>query len=233
VAAIALLALLLVSGCGGGSDSTSTAQRKATTAPPAAAQAPAKQPSPSPSKGEGKDSNGHAAEREKAAKAPPLHDASSSFTPKPHHDSGGGAHQFATKGGDNSIQEAGSEAGESEFDQASVALHTYLDARAAGAWRDACSVLAPSVAESLSQLSAQARAGHKPLSCPPLIAALSAGVPPVALREAAQADVGALRVNGDGGFLLFHGPGGTEYFMPMAKEGETWKVAAIAASPLG
>jgi hypothetical protein len=146
-----------------------------------------------------------------------------------HHDSGGGADQFETKGGDNSIQESGSEAGSSELALAAAALHGYLDARAAGQWATACTYLANGVIVQLSQLSGSARK----LPCAKLLAGLAAGVTSGAAREAAQADVGALRVNGDSAFLLLHGAHGIDYFIPMAREGAEWKVAAIAPSALG
>lgn len=37
---------------------------------------------------------------------------------------------------------------------------------------------------------------------------------------------------GDRGFLLFHGVLGADYFMPMAREGGMWRVAAIAPSAI-
>jgi hypothetical protein len=145
-----------------------------------------------------------------------------------HHDSGGGANQFKTQGGDNSIQESGSEAGNSEFVQAAAALHGYLDARAFGRWAEACAYLAPAVVTQLGQLAGSS----KKIPCTKLLASLSAGLPPGALREAAVADVGTLRVDGDSAFLLFHGAHAVDYFVPMARDGDEWKVAAIAPSAL-
>src|SRR6476659_1017933 len=71
-----------------------------------------------------------------AKQAPPAPEPR--FTPRAHHDSGGGSQQFITKGGDNSIQEFGSEPSASEFEQAATVLQGALDARAVGAWRVAC-----------------------------------------------------------------------------------------------
>lgn len=200
---LGIVLALFVTGCGGGGDTSST---------PVAADAG--QPSTS---------------------APSADDNSASFSPKPHHDSGGGTQQFETKGGDNSIQEAGSEASPSETDLAAAALHTYLDARAAGAWRTACGVLVSPVAESIARLGSEEKGSGGQAergSCAALMASLSGGISPAALREAARADVGALRMVGDSGYVLFHGAEG-DYFMPMAKEGGVWRVAALAASPLG
>ena len=159
---------------------------------------------------------------------PAADDTSDSFTPPQHSDSGGGAAQFRAKGGDNSLQDSGSEASSSELDQAAAALHGYLDARAAGAWADACSYMASGVAESLAQFAG----GTRGQGCPQLLAALSAGMPDYVKQIITQADVGSLRVDGDSGFLLFHGAHNTDYFMPMAREDGKWKVAALAASAL-
>lgn len=142
-----------------------------------------------------------------------------------------GTAQFETKGTDNSIQESGSEAGPAELAEAATVLHAYLDARAAGSWAAACKYLAPGVTAQLAQLASQG-GGEKAPGCTALLGAFSAAVPAAALREVAVADVGALRVEGESGFLLFHGAHGVDYFIPLRREGGRWKVAAIAPSPL-
>lgn len=159
------------------------------------------------------------------AGAQPEHPA---FKPRPHHDSGGGAAQFEAEGGDNSIEEFGGEGSGSDFDEAAAALHGYLDARAARAWSGACGYLAAGVGRMLVE-----QLGGGKGSCAEVLAGISAGVPESALREAAVADVGSFRAEGDSGYLLFHGAGGSAYFIPMAREGGRWKVAALAASGLG
>lgn len=156
-----------------------------------------------------------------------VHEIGHSSGPSQKKQSASGAAAFEAKGADNSIQESGSEAPASELDSAATALHGYLDARAAADWGKACSFMASPVAASLSQLT-----GEKGSSCAKTMKALSAGLPAAALKEAAIAEVGALRVKGDSAFLLFHGAHGSDYFIPMAREGSAWRVAAIAASPL-
>ncbi len=148
------------------------------------------------------------------------------FTPPAHRDSGGGARQFEARGGDNSIQESGQEASGSDFGEAAAALHAYLDARAAGAWAVACEYLAPGVYRGLA-----GQGGGAP-GCAEILAGLSAGLPPRALRDVAVADVGSFRVEGDSGFLLFHGAHGVDWFVPMVREDGSWKVAALAPSAL-
>jgi hypothetical protein len=142
--------------------------------------------------------------------------------PESHDDSGGGTAQFRGRG-DNSVQETGSEAGDSEFEQAAAALHGYLDAQATGRWKAACSYMASEFRASVEQLGGP---------CAAALEGLSGGPSPAAAREAAAADAGALRIDGKQGFLLFHGAHRRAFFMPMAREGGSWKIAALAASEL-
>lgn len=158
-------------------------------------------------------------------------EGATSFKPMHHHDSGGGSAQYRVKGGDNSIQEFGSEAEESEFAQAAAALHDFLDARAQGAWAAACSFLSKSTAESLEKLASRSKPGGG--SC---AAALGQVINPAAKglmkEEAAKADVGSLRVEGERGFLIFTGAEKTVVAMPVTREGGAWKVASIAGTPI-
>jgi hypothetical protein len=161
-------------------------------------------------------------------------DTSDSFTARAHDDSGGGSAQLRTKGGDNSIQDFGSEASASEFEGAAATLHAYLDARAARAWRAACGQMASGLTVSLAELGGSGSGegeGTAP-SCPEVLASLTIGLGRTALREGAVADAVSLRVEGERGYLLFHGARKIDYFMPMAREDGTWKVAAVGPSPL-
>lgn len=151
--------------------------------------------------------------------------------PRPQEGSGGGIAQFESKGGDNSIQQYGSEASGSEFAEASKVLHAYLDARAAGDWGAACEQLASRMTEELVRQLGAGQGGEG-ADCGEVLATLTAAVPRAVLREAARADVGALRVEGESGFLLFRGARDEDFFIPMAREDGGWKVAAVAASPL-
>ncbi|HYG97223.1 MAG TPA: hypothetical protein VD741_08965 [Solirubrobacterales bacterium] len=146
--------------------------------------------------------------------------------PVEHHDSGGGAAQFSKKGSDNSIQEFGQEGGASELQQAAAVLHAYLAAKAARRWEEACSHLSAQVVASLEQFGA-AYGGEKQIEgCPDLLETLNSRSSDTALKESAQADVGSLRMEGDRGFLLYHGPGGMGYAIPVTEEGGAWKLAA-------
>jgi hypothetical protein len=152
--------------------------------------------------------------------------------PRAHHDSGGGAAQFHT-GGDESIQKSGEEADAAERDAAAAALHAFYDARAAGDWNTACSNLAIGVVATLEQAVKSATEGPKPEGCPAILRALTSTATHESIVEAAAAiDVGALRVEGDHGFLLYHGVRGNDYAIEMIKEGGAWKVGGLAGTPL-
>jgi hypothetical protein len=166
----------------------------------------------------------HAAEGEPNGEAEPA-------PPVAHRDSGGGAAQFRGPG-DNSIQESGREASPSERERAAAALHGYLDSHAAGRWTAACRYMSATLVVGLERMGALSQSKHKPKGCPKTLAALSAGLPPRVLREGAQANVGSLRVNGERAFILYHGARGSDYAMPMVKEGGEWRVAALAGAPL-
>jgi hypothetical protein len=146
-------------------------------------------------------------------------------------DSGSGAEQFIVPGGDNSVQEFGAEAEPSELEEAAAALHAFLDARAEGDWDTACEHLSASVIESVEQFGSQSgrpRAG----GCAQLLAAVSGPATKEAREEAAIADVGAMRVEGDRAFLLYHGAGGVDYAILMTREGDGWRVGAMAGVPI-
>lgn len=153
-------------------------------------------------------------------------DTSARFTPESHSDSGGGSEQFRTPGGDNSVQEFGSES--EDFEQAAAALHDFFDARAQRAWAVACESLAAGVVETLAEI-----AGDRG-SC---AAGLAVSTTPAAIRElrteAQIADVGSVRTGGDRGFAIYEGQAGITYTIPLAREGGEWKLAALAGFPLG
>lgn len=157
---------------------------------------------------------------------------SGGFTPKRHADSGGGAQQYRVKGGDNSVQEFGEEAGDSEFEAAAAALHNFLDARAAGNWKAACAYMSKGVVESFEKLVARAKEVEA-ASCAEILSSLTNPAAKSAMKaEAAKADVGSLRVEGDRSFIIYTGVDRTILAMPMADEGGEWKVASLAGTPL-
>jgi hypothetical protein len=223
VAAIAalLLALSLVA-CGGGGDSSSstTSTRE----------------QPSGNRHAAGDPSSNSASRRRAADSGKGNEGqhgggeAADFAPKQHQDSGGGAAQYEVKGGDNSVQEYGQEADASEFEAAATALHNFLDARAQGNWEAACQYLSKDTVKSLAGLAGQLKSGA---GC---AGALEKIINPAAkklmMEEAAKADIGSMRFEGDQGFLIYTAGNDTIFTMPMANEGGVWKVSALTGSAL-
>jgi hypothetical protein len=168
--------------------------------------------------------------------------SSDDFVPREHDDSGGGSTQYRVKGGDNSVQEFGAEADDAERDAAARALHNFLDARAQEAWETACSYLSAEVRESLESFAVKAQEAaakqgkaeqFENTSCASILGRLTnrAALPELR-KEAAQADVGSLRIEGERAFVIYTGLSGTVLAIPVVTEDGSWKVAGLAGTPL-
>ena len=144
--------------------------------------------------------------------------------------SGGGSAQFLVKGGDNSIAEYGTEANHSELTRAARALHHYLTARAVHAWGLACDYLTTRQRNQLAQLVSSSDLASK--GCAGALAALSAKVSAATAHALTVVDAASLRSEGESAFLLYHGAGHTDYFIAMARQGGTWKVAGLDPAAL-
>jgi hypothetical protein len=222
VLAIASLPVALgLAGCGGGGGST-TATAPAPSSSTTTTAAPPKQATQHRPDAAGQRSPTN-------SPPPPPGPPAVAFQPKSHNDSGGGSAQFIVKGADNSVQEFGSEGQQSELETAATALHGFVDARAERNWAAACNYLSKAAKQGFAPSSASSQ----PPSCAATLAALSGKVPTATLREAAVADVGSLRREGESGFLIYRGaPSGTVYAISIAKQGGAWKIASLAGTPL-
>ena len=232
---------VVLGGCGGGDDgastSSSTAEEttNATTAPqPSKRSTAAKEEAKSnqDSKGgstaaKGKSSqqqtNGDSNKLPKPVKAPAISSAPKTGSKSP------APGVKTVPGGDNSVQEYGVEADESARREASIALATYLNARAAEDWGSACSLLAQRPTEQLEELS-----GHK-AACAEVLA--GAGKEASSLPGSAITEVLSLRgegeIPGNPSYLIFTGPPGKTLFsMPMYLQGGAWKVGLAQPSEL-
>lgn len=107
-------------------------------------------------------------------------------------------------------------------------MHAFLDARAARNWAAACAYLSAETKHGFAQLAT----GAKPATCPAALAGLSGKVLTATLREAAIADVGSLRSEGEQAFLIYHGAQGVTYAIPVSREGGAWKIASLTGTPL-
>jgi hypothetical protein len=245
--ALVCVGALALAGCGGGDDSApSSSTSEATTA---ATQAEAKSTASQDAKGsdgdrssskgkQGKGStekakgNGSHAKgnRSSSHPKPPKPVAPPRISSRPVAGSKHPAPGVKTvKGGDNSVQEYGVEAGESERTEASIALATYLNARAEGNWSAVCSLLAKRPTEQLEKLS-----GNK-ADCAEVMKETAKGTPsmPGSTITEVLSFRGEGEISGNPSYLIFTGPpGATLFSMPMYLQGGTWKVGLAQPSEL-
>jgi hypothetical protein len=214
-------ALLALAGCGGGGSDSN--QSIGSTTEQASPQAKGESAEEKP-----RTQSEQKSAPQKKAEGPPASD----FQPKPHHDSGGGSEQFTSPGGDNSVQEYGSEAKGEEFQAAASALHHLLDARAERNWAAACRYLSSPAKQGLAALGAKVPE-LKGRGCAIQLGALTGSISNQKLREAAIANVASVRVQGDHGVVIYRGAQGQVEAVTMAREGGEWKVASLSAVPLG
>ncbi len=229
VAVAALLLAAALAACGGGSSSTTTeagAQEQSGSGSSKGSATKATKEKSGSGEGKAKKKSGSGGQSESSS------EEAGNFVPKQHQDSGGGSKQFRVNGGDNSVQEFGKEAGGTELDVAATALHNFLDARAEGNWAAACSYMSKSVVESFEKLASQAKQ-VKDSGCAGILKALTnPNAKQLMKEEAAKANVGSLRIEGDRSFVIYKGLDGTTMAMPMANEGGAWKVSSLAGTPL-
>jgi hypothetical protein len=145
---------------------------------------------------------------------------------------GGGSAQFRVKGGDNSVQEFGAEAGEAELREAAEAVHAFYVARVASEWSRACALLSEAQIESLEKFAAESPEVHG-TGCPAALAALTKQASPSLARQLTTVDAAALRRESEQAFLIYTGPPGkTVYAMPLRREVGAWKLSALNGAVL-
>lgn len=230
----ALLALALLAGCGGGD-----AGEGSTAGGEAARSGTGTEEAASTPSAERK----HAAER---LSAPPHHGSSGSDgdgaepggpapTPKaslPNEGTKKVAPGVPTaKGGDNSIQEFGVESESAERVAASRALKVYLVARAAGDWSRACAGISAGLEAEIGHLGGPATQEERS-RCAKALRTLTEGVPADALRISAAIHVLSMRVEGSTAYVIYKNGEGAPTAIPMAREGDEWKVGALDGSAL-
>lgn len=133
---------------------------------------------------------------------------------------------FRIPGGDNSIQSFGAEASAAERDAPSAALEAYMRARAADDGQGQCAHLARAAVQPMEELLSRSP-DFEGKGCAAILAALGSRSDPSLRANTMSGPIASLRVEGDRAFALYHGRGGTDYFIPMVKEGGEWKVATV------
>lgn len=146
--------------------------------------------------------------------------------------SGGGSAQFRVEGGDNSIQDYGEEAGESELTQVARQVHGFYVARVRGEWKRACSYLSMASAQQLGTVATRSPQAQGE-GCPAGLRLYTKPVPGSIARQITSVDAAALRHEGVQAFLVYTAPPGrTVYTMPLTNEGGSWKLGAISGAAL-
>jgi hypothetical protein len=226
-----IVVALVIAGCGGGSETT------ASSGTAASVKSTVKAPPPSASRQS--DAKTGSASKEHAVEAP-ANDAAEPSTPAaptakrplPNEGSKAAAPGVPTvKGGDNSVQTFGVESPSADRVEAAAVLQSFLDARAQGQWPQACSYLSSALREQLEALGKQTKQASLG-DCPAMLGALSTRVAPTALHDAAEIQVISMRVEGSHAFLIYKDSEDTPLSMPVSREGDAWKVAALDGSAL-
>ena len=138
---------------------------------------------------------------------------------------------FLVSGGDNSIQTFGEEQGAAERAEAMkpiIALYTALES---GDWSAVCNTHLS--APNLKQL--ELLAGKSPQSNGKSCGQILGGLNQSAGRKGPDTPDGELisfRVEDDTGFAIWWGIDGKGYALPLKSEGGTWKLTALAPTPL-
>jgi hypothetical protein len=243
--ALAVCLALALGGCGGGgSDSASTASttpdtasttphssQQSTTAPQPEKSRQAKGSTAAKDQSSKEQGNGGPKKHLKLVKVPAISSAAVAGSRRP------APGVKTVPGGDNSVQEYGVEADESERREAAIALQAYLNARAEGDWSAACSYLAQRPMEQLEKMqSAAAKQGKDLSGCAATMALLKEGEAQ-AIEQARITEVLSFRgegdISGNPSYLIFTGPpGNTLFSMPMYLQGGAWKVGLAQPSEL-
>jgi hypothetical protein len=142
-----------------------------------------------------------------------------------------------TEGGDNSIQDFGSEASTADRVAAGRALAAYYEALAKGDTEEACAMLTSStrqrIDQTLEQLRQQGGSGNALLEGCPQALKLSADVGSGGSPRLRLSELLSLRQQDEQSFLIYKAGDGKLYAMPMGQEGTEWKVGGVSAAPLG
>jgi hypothetical protein len=144
----------------------------------------------------------------------------------------GSPHAASTAGsppqnGEESIEDFGKEAVDSQRQAIVGAEHALLVALSRADYQSACSFFAANVQASLRQLTGARRA-----SCPSVLPKLLSPSAPRSFRSEAAGHITRVRIEGEQAFVVFHAPGAELYFLTMQREGVRWKATTLVPSVL-
>jgi hypothetical protein len=119
---------------------------------------------------------------------------------------------------------------ESELEEAEETVSEYLAVHSREDWKATCDLLATPMLDKIEHL-AISSTGLDDKSCPTFLESfvvLSAQEK----KEGAAIEGGSLRQQGDKGYLIYYGNGGVVYAMPLDRQDDSWRVAALSAQRL-
>lgn len=129
---------------------------------------------------------------------------------------------------ENKQAKFGKEGSASELEEVSETVEASLSARGEGDWAGQCATLSKTITNYLASVPA----GKQLKGCPAQLGALGEKASPAVLKNNIAGGIAAFRMSGDKGYALYHGTDKKDWSMPMEKEGDEWKVAALLAEEL-
>jgi hypothetical protein len=124
----------------------------------------------------------------------------------------------------------GKEGSEAELEEADETVSAFLAARAKEDWAGTCAPLSKQLVDKLERL-ATGSTGLEDTSCPAFLEAFVV-LTPQDKKEGAEIEGGSLRHEGAKGYLIYNGSGEVVCAMPLDREGDEWRVAAISPQRL-
>jgi hypothetical protein len=149
--------------------------------------------------------------------------------PEPKTGGGGSGEEGHFEGGEEQVENSGSEAAGSEREAVLDVEQTYLTALSDGDYAGACALVSRALDQSLQ---AMVGPGGGSKSCKAILSRLVAGNATRAVEQQLNGRVTKVRIENEHGFVIFHAPGARLYAYPMVREGNAWKVGAINAAVL-
>ncbi|HTR75446.1 MAG TPA: hypothetical protein VMH33_09360 [Solirubrobacterales bacterium] len=134
---------------------------------------------------------------------------------------------FILPGHSNKLPRFGEEAPAEEREEVNAIVVATLRARASADFTAQCETLS---AKGISGISGV----KKPQECAKALEELAeplSGTKTIR-RDTLKGSIGALRVEGDKAWALYHGTDGKDYAIPLEKEGGSWKIGSIVTTEL-
>jgi hypothetical protein len=130
------------------------------------------------------------------------------------------------------IREFGAEAKGGEAKQAEAVVRSYLDARAAGKWSEACSYIAAPIRHVLAKVAASSKQA-KGDSCAASVRSSTQKLTSAQRADLADPTFDTVRVEAGKGYVFYTGASGADRALRVSEEGGRWKVAALSGASLG